>query len=971
MKVIKPPLVGVLCRTYKRQGNHLALSGFLAFPFSEPDVPIGEQGMWRSIAPLFPPDSSWDEGIPKDRGEVLVVGDCHAPAGIPVSHRQVSLGIGPVAKVLDVYGDRFWNRDRGLLRRSDPQPFLSMPVDFAHSFGGPGYGPNPTGKGFGDLPEGSPRPLPNIEDPLRPLSSPDDRVDPAGFGPLGLTWTGRFGKVGKYRSTELGKEPPPLPADSDWTLFNQAHPDQWLPGMWRGGEAFSLSGFRAEAVPQEGVLPRIRIRSFITFRDGGMVEATMVPETVWLFPGLSIGVVIHRGSIPLESDDTSEIRTILFGAEDPFESRSIDHYLAVRDLRESRKSKDLSRFSDAPLLPQRLKNDPRADLFDAERLVQQSAAKPTSPPPRWVSRKLDEVQASLDNARDSLSKRPPLFAEGLQPDPNKTFLDRLAELNAGDQKFKEIREKIENPAPSAAPEDLRSLQKEKEEIFLKMKADAEVSRQKAVQQFEAAIDKIPPNTLAKTGTTREELLSKLDKLKGLPDTPSKTQAPKKLCPSIEELLGKERILTSMRSERDRLAGSLPEEVPVSSAISEKIAQIDASIESTSKMLDKMSATLPQPDISSIVRILHQFPPPDPDIARATELRQIVLEELSRGGGQGGRFKDRDLRGADLSGLDLTGVDFSDADLIGASFSGSILTDAKFFRAWAAHADLSGCTLDRTNFSGASLGCADLSGARGKGTAFSKGFLSGALFADSAISDGDFSGADLFHIVFLRSSVHRGTFLHAKFLRVGSLPYPPSKGLPASEDVNTRIPIEDTDFSGSDFTKAVFMKVDFLRSNFSGCRLDKATFLECTGSGTRFDGASLKKSCFPNSTDFRRSFFLKADLSGANLRGLDLEGSDFREACLDGMDGSEGVFRYANLSGTVARKSRFQKSDLRFANGRGGNFMQALFLKADLRGADFSRSSLYKAGFTGAKIDASTLWDHALTGKTTLAQERPL
>lgn len=964
MKVLKPFTLGLLWRTYRREGYCLALSGLLAFRFSEPDVPVSEQDMWRSIAPLFPPDSAWDEGIPKDRGEVLVVGECRASGGLPSPYRQVALRIGPIAKTLDVFGDRFWTRERGILRRSDPRPFLSMPINYSRSFGGEGYGPNPMGKGFTDPQDASPRPLPNIEDPIRPLTSPDDRVDPAGFGPLGLTWEGRFKKIGKYRPNELGKEPPPLPADTDWTFFNQAPPDQWLSGMWNGGEEFALSGFCPEDAPQEGSIPRLRLRGFVTIR-GGALEVALRPETLWLFPGISMGVLIHRGSLSIESDDASEVESILLGAEDPGEIRSMEYYLAVKARRESRNSRDVSRFSDAPLLPARMENDPRANLFGAGEAINIETGTPSSSsPPKWVTRKLDKIQENIDKVQESFLSQELPVGEEVPGDLKKLLLDRRAEMEAGQQKFKEIRQKLESP-PSRSFEQLENFRKEKIDEVQKKLGDINVYKRQAIQKVEAEVNNMPPDLLEKVGKTRESLLDNLEPLKDSLDASQKKQAPAKLQPTIDELLKKDRVLSSLRAERDRLAASFPKDTPNASVFLEKIAKLDDSIESAGNMLDRMSATIPQLDISGIVRILHQYSPPPLDVARSAELREQVLGEITRGGG----FKDRDLRGVDLSGLNLSGADFSEADLIGAKFSGAILSEAKFNGAWMAHADLSGSILDRANFSGAGLGCANLSRAQGSGVSFRDSFLTGALFVGCVLSDSDFSGADLFHVLFRCSKLHRSSFVKSKFLRMGTISFPPPESLPSSGEANPRFPIEDTDFTGSDFSKAVFLKVDLIRSVFSMCELHKATFLECTGPGTRFDGASLKKSTFPKSTDFSHSSFLKTDLSEASLRGLNLEASDFREAILVGMDGSEGIFRGANLSGTVAHKSRFHKSDLRFVNGRGSDFRQALFLKADLRGANFSRSSLYKAGFTGAKIDASTLWDHALTGKTTLSQER--
>ncbi len=366
MKVIKPLLLGFLCRTYRRQGDRLALTGLVGFSFSDPEVPLSEQAMWQSIGPLLPKDGVWDEGIPKDRGEVLFVARCHGPGGRAVPSRRVVVRVGPVAKALDVTGDRVFIRERGILRRSDPVPFTSLEIDWTRAYGGLGYAANPVGKGFPVESSQDPLPLPNIENPAFPLLSPDERPAPAGLGAQGLLWSGRSSRIGRYRSDEIGKEPPPLPENSDWTLYNQALPDQWLPGAFGGGEPFRLEGLHPDKDIQEGLLPRIGVRSVVTMKDGSVVEVSLSPETLWLFPDLEIGVMIHRGSLPVASDDASEVDSVLLAALDPGEERPLSHYLSVRDRRARRDPGDMSRFSDAPLLPDRLADDPRARLLDVE-----------------------------------------------------------------------------------------------------------------------------------------------------------------------------------------------------------------------------------------------------------------------------------------------------------------------------------------------------------------------------------------------------------------------------------------------------------------------------------------------------------------------------------------------------------------------------------------------------------------------------
>ncbi len=72
---------------------------------------------------------------------------------------------------------------------SEPAPFTRMPLRWERSFGGPGNKANPVGRGTRVLEEESGLvPLPNIEDPSRPVVSRDDAPPPAGMFPILPTW---------------------------------------------------------------------------------------------------------------------------------------------------------------------------------------------------------------------------------------------------------------------------------------------------------------------------------------------------------------------------------------------------------------------------------------------------------------------------------------------------------------------------------------------------------------------------------------------------------------------------------------------------------------------------------------------------------------------------------------------------------------------------------------------------------------
>ncbi|MEC4684084.1 MAG: DUF2169 domain-containing protein [Nitrospirota bacterium] len=934
MKVIKPQLLGFLSRTYKRDGNRLALTGMVPFPLVSPDNPITEQEMWRTIRPELPENGVWDEGIPKDRGEVLFQARAYAPGGVPVLHRRVSVRVGGVAKSLDVHGDRVWERHVGGWRPSEAQPFVEMPIDFSRDFGGTGYSPNPTGKGSGQMSASDPLPLPNIESPFAPMTSPEETPELSALGALHPTWSLRYSKIGSYQPGEIGGQPPSFPANADWTLYNQSLPDQWIPGFWSGGEPFLLEGLNPVSDRQEGRLPKIRIRSFVTRsdKDGeSFVEVPMHPETLWFFPHLGLGVVIHRGSMTIETDDAAEISSVLVAAEDPGDNRPESHYLAYQKRRESRDPKDLSRYGDAPLLPVRLESDPKANTADVRYHLANLPSNSSERSKRILLEKIDQIQKQGEKSSEAMKNSSPILPMGDKgPDTGKIGTPFAIQ----NQKLSEIRQAVLN-LPVKSP--LETL-----EEALSNKPDREALTTQIEGRIREAASRIPDDILQKKNLRREDLLA----------TPL-LQAPFRK--EMLQMCSPGGLKEKLRKNGEGLspgnpAGTLHESELPAEGVS---ARIDTALSVIDRLQEKMESLAIMSN--NFVRSVHLFPPPPPDPERAAENRRKIIGEL----GSGARnFRERELRGSDLSRLDLSGCDFSEADLIGCDFSGALLTGARFSGAWAAHARFSGCTLTRADFSGANCGGADFSGTLGTQAVFVRSILSGTVLDQCDLTECRFDGADFTNVVFNRSKIRKGILSNARFIRIKGLS--PSKGtLSGASSDSDRLHFIEADFSGSHFEKALFMKVDFTRCVFESCVLSKATFLDCSGPETRFDRAVLHKTSFPQSTDFSRASFRGADLTGANLRGMVLQESDFCGSVLSGADGSGGNWRHAKLSGVKAIQARFHKTDLKYVDGRGTDFRQTLFLKADLLFADFRYASLYKAGLTGARFDDSTRWDHAL------------
>src|SRR5882672_7352039 len=127
----------------------------------------------------------------------------------------------------------------------------------------------------------------------------------------------------------------------------------------------------------------------------------------------------------------------------------------------------------------------------------------------------------------------------------------------------------------------------------------------------------------------------------------------------------------------------------------------------------------------------QDPPmmPAAAVSDTTKVGKLTLEQLKTRLAAGGT---PNLTGADLSGLDLTGIYFKSAALTKANFAGATLSGANLFSCDLTGAVLTDARLLKTNLDGSTLRRAD----------FRRADLTGASLYATIIEDADLSGANL-------------------------------------------------------------------------------------------------------------------------------------------------------------------------------------------------------------------------------------
>lgn len=249
----------------------------------------------------------------KARAEVMVVGHAFAPGGQAVRSLATRLIVGEVDKAIDVYCDRYFTLEGGM---QEGQRFTRMPLRYERAAGGQGTW-NPVGM-RGDVRDAyGRRALPNLQPAGTHVATPDDFVEPVGFGPIAMNWPTRVDKAGRHaqsfmQGTWRGR---PVPDDFDMSFFNQAPWDQQLAGL-RENERIVLEHMHPEHARLVTSLPGIRPAVFVDWGRGGAAQKIAVrADTLWIDTDRAIATMTFRAQIALEKP--AQAGRVVVGMDSP------------------------------------------------------------------------------------------------------------------------------------------------------------------------------------------------------------------------------------------------------------------------------------------------------------------------------------------------------------------------------------------------------------------------------------------------------------------------------------------------------------------------------------------------------------------------------------------------------------------------------------------------------------------------------
>lgn len=922
MQIIKPMHQGLMYRTFAKEKRfYLSVASLSFFPFHNPEALSTEQQMWETLNANLHPDMVFDECMPKDRGEVLIMGSCRAPGDTPVERLFVDLDIGAIRKRVVVTGDRFWTRgdpSNSALGRmlakdwypTEPVPFTKMDMGWKNALGGQGFEHNPWGKGY--LPtETQPAldetsPLPNVEPPEKMMAGPWSVAEPAGCGPIHVLWPQRAGKVGKKYDKRWEKELYPGPAsDMDPTYYNAAPEDQQLPsGFWSGDEEIALTHMHPEQPDISTRLPAVRPRCFVLQRkDDGperWSEVPLVPETVWLFPNVLRGILVSRGVFEIDTFYGVDVDTVLLAWElKDGRSRSPEDYrTSVRLRQDDETSADWSAREDDLSPPEGIPEE--EEIFVDE---DDEEEEDKGPDPRLAAME-KKAGGVLDKAKQML------LDVGLDP---------LAYLP---EALSFVPPPVSKPPALKKMSDVGTMLEYMDAEFARAEAEAAkiesgltFANAKTKEEAEEKIHAKAREICEKVGQDYDELLAKAKQ-----KPPSSKPAVQKFA----ELIGKAKV---------ELA-----DYP------DKVAKLDGALAKLQSIAPPVPPGKVDPEMQAMLRdIAHHADPPElPDAALNLELRSWVIERHAAKES----LAENDLSGVDLSGLDLKGADFKGALLDSANLKGAKLQGADFTEATVARVDFTEAVLE-----GAVMVKAGAGAAR-----FERADLTGADLTDAVVEKCDFRGAVLKGAVFKPEMVQDADCTGASF--EGAV-------LEEAEVLNSLF--EDARFEGADLTKASFMECRMDRADFSRAKLCETSFVGVLARECSFREAQVKDANAHLDSDFSNSDFTGAHGEGLNLAETNLSGCCFAGAILNGADFSQSTLRQARFDKAILKEASFTDADLTGARLAAANLMGASFQGTDLNETDLSNAHLFGADFLFAQLE-DTDCRGAVIRRTSLEEE---
>lgn len=266
----------------------------------------GEVTLSDNQVPLFFGDEYWEKPgrsslryasdmvCEKKGADIAVNGHVYAPDSVPVQRIPASVTVGPVKKTIVAWGERRYTSKMGIVTRTQPLPFLKIPLRYEYAFGGSNkeerHEENPVGLGFGAKGKARGAAVPRFG---HLETNPETPGSPPGFGFIAPSWKPRAAYAGTWDAAWQKERMPLPPHDFDIRFNNAAAPFLMAAEPLSGHETVSLTHLHREAGTVRFKLPGPKLITACLFRHE-TIKFRAAADTLLIEPDENRFTLVYR-----------------------------------------------------------------------------------------------------------------------------------------------------------------------------------------------------------------------------------------------------------------------------------------------------------------------------------------------------------------------------------------------------------------------------------------------------------------------------------------------------------------------------------------------------------------------------------------------------------------------------------------------------------------------------------------------------
>jgi len=282
----------------------------------------------------------------------------------------------------------------------------------------------------------------------------------------------------------------------------------------------------------------------------------------------------------------------------------------------------------------------------------------------------------------------------------------------------------------------------------------------------------------------------------------------------------------------------------------------------------------------------------------------------------------DLAQANLSSLNLSGINFKKAILKQANFSNTDLSKSQLNNANLEKVNLLGANLDSTNFKGANLDFAILSKATtNRQTVMLDKYLRVHEIVNNIGTNKDLAGVDLSNSNLFKANLSNAELSHAKLVNVNL----------SNANLNNAY-LYKADLTGANLQNADLRNAYFSQANLTSVYLSGALCCGAYFKDAELKFANLKAAKLSHKTMIDLKWHSVWEIVNRGAAKKNLSGADLSNANLQGVDFEEANLTNAKLSNAILRRSNLTNANLTNTDLVGANVCGVDLDRANLKGA---------------------------------------